>query len=247
MSDIQWYYAGPQQQRQGPVPTDQLRGLLAQGEVDVDTLVWREGMPTWQALQHVAGELGTGAAPAAAPSVADPYAAPASTAGQSALHAPADNLDQAQRDYADFVGPKYPVYLRKWGMAARGQPASSWNWASFLFGVLWMAYRRMYGVAALWTGALILSSVVEEQLAVSAAVSAVITLGASVAAGVVGNHLYLRHAHRQIAQAKARHPNGGQALRDDLVERGGTRWSAVLIAMLLYTAVVGALVAMMGL
>ncbi|NDD39714.1 MAG: DUF4339 domain-containing protein, partial [Verrucomicrobia bacterium] len=42
-----WYYAVGQQQ-QGPVSEEQLQGLVKDGVVTGDTLVWREGMTNWQ-------------------------------------------------------------------------------------------------------------------------------------------------------------------------------------------------------
>jgi len=49
-----WYYGTPDGQR-GPVEEDELRGLIASGAVNASTLVWREGMENWQALQFVPG------------------------------------------------------------------------------------------------------------------------------------------------------------------------------------------------
>lgn len=46
---MNWYYAlnGTQQ---GPVPEEQLAQLAAAGTINAATLVWREGLPEWQAL-----------------------------------------------------------------------------------------------------------------------------------------------------------------------------------------------------
>lgn len=53
----QWYYADARRERHGPVDADTLRGKFRRNELDLSTLVWREGMPQWQALSKVAGEL----------------------------------------------------------------------------------------------------------------------------------------------------------------------------------------------
>lgn len=65
----EWYYAEGQQ-RQGPVPAHDIRQLFQRGQLTLDTLVWREGMPQWAALRSAAEELQlqTLAAVAAAPS-----------------------------------------------------------------------------------------------------------------------------------------------------------------------------------
>lgn len=53
---MNWYYSlnGAQQ---GPVDEAELRKLIAQGVVTPGTLVWHDGMPTWQPLSIAAPEL----------------------------------------------------------------------------------------------------------------------------------------------------------------------------------------------
>ncbi|ALJ26613.1 RDD family protein [Stenotrophomonas acidaminiphila] len=105
----QWYYADAQRERHGPVEADVLRDKFRRNELDLGSLVWREGMSQWQPLSAMAEELqllvpaATGAgidlradyqaiedgtavakASAAAPS---PYAAPASaTTGEAVVN-----------------------------------------------------------------------------------------------------------------------------------------------------------------
>ena len=49
---IQWYY-GSEGQQNGPVAEHELSALIAQGVISPTTLVWREGMVTWQAMSTV--------------------------------------------------------------------------------------------------------------------------------------------------------------------------------------------------
>lgn len=56
MSD--WYYSAGNEQRQGPLSTEELVGLFRQGRVGLDTLVWRDGQSQWQPLADFAAELG---------------------------------------------------------------------------------------------------------------------------------------------------------------------------------------------
>ena len=44
---MKWYYADSGRQV-GPVEDSQLDDLVRSGAVRDDTLVWREGMPSWQ-------------------------------------------------------------------------------------------------------------------------------------------------------------------------------------------------------
>ncbi len=69
MTMTEWYYAEGQN-RQGPVPAHDIRQLFQRGQLTLDTLVWREGMPQWAALRTAVEELQlqTLAAAAASPS-----------------------------------------------------------------------------------------------------------------------------------------------------------------------------------
>ena len=229
MPDSIWYYADTQRQRQGPLPAVQLQQLLAQGHITPDTLVWREGMPDWQPIQRLP-EL----APPIPVAAQDPYAAPASSIEQAP--ALADELQA----YAVFVGRRFPLYRRKWRLDLATANANSWNWPAFLLGAFWMLYRRMYATAALWVAGLIGVSILETALGVSNNVSTVLTIGASAAAGALGNHLYLRHTQRMIARVGARHPGDTAAQHAELAARGGTSWLAVMLGLLVFVLMSGA-------
>ncbi len=105
----QWYYADAQRERHGPVDADTLRSKFRQNELDLSTLVWREGMQQWQALSTVTEELqlvekanpgidlradyvaienGTAVAGTATAEPHSPYTAPASTTlgGDGVIH-----------------------------------------------------------------------------------------------------------------------------------------------------------------
>ena len=53
----EWYYADAQRERHGPVDAGVIREKFRQGELDLATLAWREGMSQWQPLSAVAEEL----------------------------------------------------------------------------------------------------------------------------------------------------------------------------------------------
>jgi type IV pilus assembly protein PilA len=54
----QWYYAGRDRQRLGPVSAEELVAHYRYGRIALDTLVWREGLEQWQRLGDFADELG---------------------------------------------------------------------------------------------------------------------------------------------------------------------------------------------
>jgi len=53
----QWYYADAQRERHGPVEADVVRDMFRRNELDLGSLVWREGMSQWQPLSAMAEEL----------------------------------------------------------------------------------------------------------------------------------------------------------------------------------------------
>lgn len=56
MSD--WYYSADNDQRQGPLSSDDLVARFRQGRIGLDALVWRDGQAQWQPLRDFAAELG---------------------------------------------------------------------------------------------------------------------------------------------------------------------------------------------
>lgn len=77
----QWYYADRQRQQQGPLGGADLVAALKRGDVDMSTLVWREGLPGWVPLAQVAAQLGVQGAPPPVPRAAERRAAPPRKSG----------------------------------------------------------------------------------------------------------------------------------------------------------------------
>jgi hypothetical protein len=49
---MNYYYASAGEQK-GPIPEEDLHALVKQGSISSETLIWREGMPTWQPYAQV--------------------------------------------------------------------------------------------------------------------------------------------------------------------------------------------------
>lgn len=79
-----WYYGEGGEQR-GPVEEHELRGLIAAGKVNGETIIWREGMENWQKLSEVPEWSGQIVSPQ--PQGGTPYQTPA--AGGYAPYQPA--------------------------------------------------------------------------------------------------------------------------------------------------------------
>ncbi len=66
MSNRSWFFAANGQQ-QGPFPEAQFRDFITRGTVRAETLVWTEGMASWQKAGEIPGLLSGGGAPPAMP------------------------------------------------------------------------------------------------------------------------------------------------------------------------------------
>ncbi|MBE2291895.1 MAG: RDD family protein [Xanthomonadales bacterium] len=60
----EWYYADRQRRQIGPQPAEEIGRRFRAGEIDAATLVWREGLDSWQPLGSLRAELGLDEAPA---------------------------------------------------------------------------------------------------------------------------------------------------------------------------------------
>jgi len=120
----QWYY----NERHGPVEADVIRGKFARGELNQDTLVWREGMLEWRPLSTVQAQLAADI-PAVPTIPAIPVIdASASSApdADAAATAPPENLDHTA---SPRTAPTSVLSVDEGkGAAAGGEIVYAWFW-----------------------------------------------------------------------------------------------------------------------
>lgn len=63
MADVAWFYFDIHGAQQGPVDEAYLRDAAQRGALQLDSMVWREGLASWCPLHQIAGELGLAAPP----------------------------------------------------------------------------------------------------------------------------------------------------------------------------------------
>lgn len=84
---MEFYYAKEDRSRQGPVSQEELRSLFQTGQINRDTLIWKQGMADWQPLATLAwlqDELSRGAGTATDSGVSSEM--PVSQAAPAAVH-----------------------------------------------------------------------------------------------------------------------------------------------------------------
>jgi hypothetical protein len=133
-----------------------------------------------------------------------------------------------------FVGINSSHYDEIWRLMEWRDVSRSWNWAAALSLGGWLAYRRLYGHAALYAAWLTLSILLALS-GVSLELLALAQLLVAMLLGVYGNALYRRRFRRAAAGA-ARHDGDYAAQLAALAAAGGTDPRAVWI---MAAAVVG--------
>ncbi|CAH0164214.1 DUF2628 domain-containing protein [Stenotrophomonas lactitubi] len=244
MQEAQWYYAR-NGKSEGPVDLAGLQRLQQDGVITGHTLLWCEGMAGWQALQTLQSTAtpASGAEAVATASSHDPYRAPVAAATPDVIPLGAGLTGQLGL-YAAIVGGNFPIYRKRWRLdQGTANAAGTWHWPGFLFGVIWMMYRKMYRMAAIWVGVLVASSAIEAFIEVPDALSLVINLGLSVTVGVFANSWYLQHCQREIARVQSLDTGNDAAVRSALAARGDTSviGAVIAIAVSVTLAIVGAM------
>jgi hypothetical protein len=140
-----------------------------------------------------------------------------------------------------FVGANGTYYDEHWRLMEWRDRRRDWNWAPLLSFGGWLAYRRLYSIAALfvlWLGLLVALAV----NSVNLWPLAIAQLVALVALGAYGNALYMMRFRRE-ALAAARSDGQHRDRLDALARAGGTSRLAVLVMAIAGFATAAAAVA----
>jgi hypothetical protein len=136
-----------------------------------------------------------------------------------------------------FAGKRANYYWRQWSRVGPGRRFAGFNWAAALLSFFWLLYRRMYREFAAVIGIAVVVALLEALLAyvlgrgASDAMSRLDNAALGLAAGFLGNTLYLRRARAAVADARARHPDSPAEQQAFLAARGGTSWLAVFLGL----------------
>lgn len=142
-----------------------------------------------------------------------------------------------------FVGKNYDYFKRKWEIAEQNRNKQSWNWAAFLFGFSWMAYRKMYLYSWIFVGLLVVESLCEYAFGFSDKLSHTINVGINVVFGWQGNYLYKLHVEKKTREIRTM--NAPEQAHVELARQGGTSigaafgFFAAALALVILVALVG--------
>ena len=125
-----------------------------------------------------------------------------------------------------FVGKNYDYFLRKWEIAEQKKSKTSWNWAAFVFGGAWMAYRKMYIYSWIFLGVMVLEILCEYAFGFPEKFSNIINISIAVTFGLQGNSLYKQHVEKKTREIIAM--NTPDQAQNELVRQGGTNIGATI-------------------
>ena len=127
-----------------------------------------------------------------------------------------------ESEEAAIVGPKYDYYYSsKFREMRTLNQKISFNWAALLFGVFWMLYRKMYGVAA----AAIVATILTGALGAAGGAAG---LALTVCYGLFGNYLYMMTVQKRVTELQ----KYSEPARSQYLEKyAGVSGGAVLIGI----------------
>ena len=125
-----------------------------------------------------------------------------------------------QQAYAGPRGEWYANHFKRFSSGGRTSFAITWNWCAFLFGIVWLLYRKMYGMALIFFSISLVGIVIPGS-----------NLFISLFLGFSGNYFYFRHTEKKVIAIIS----GSEHIDPDraMAELGGVNPIAKVLAIFL--------------
>jgi len=124
-----------------------------------------------------------------------------------------------------FVQKNADYYITKWKVMAQSGSKLSWNWAAFLFPLVWLAYRKMHLYAVIYFLLLLGFSVAPKYL------RTFMWLGLWIGIGMLGNYLYGRYTYKKLLELKIKFTDE-DVFKTQVAKAGGTSVLGLFISAL---------------
>lgn len=125
-----------------------------------------------------------------------------------------------------FIGKNYEYFFKKWTIAEKRKSKLSWNWAAFLLGFSWMAYRKMYRYSWLFIGLVVVEAICEYIFNVPESVSCALNVSIAATFGSQGNAWYKLHVEKKVNEITTMNPP--EKAKVELEEQGGASIGAAI-------------------
>ena len=120
-------------------------------------------------------------------------------------------------DLKEFLQIEADTYIAKFNKVSEAN-SFSWNWASFLAGSAWFAFRKMYPLAVVF-------SAIEIVMGLIPSIGFLLVLCVYAVCGVIGDMQYKKYAAQTLAEAKSFGEAGKHSV---FMQKGGTNMGAAL-------------------
>ncbi|WLR42050.1 DUF2628 domain-containing protein [Bacillus carboniphilus] len=135
-----------------------------------------------------------------------------------------------------FVGKNKETYQKKWEkLSQKGKSKVSWNWASFLLGLFWMAFRKMNTYAYSFL-AMFVTLDIFFLLSANQTIPSGSLIGVFVVIGMMSNQMYLDHVVRSVNKLRESYPNREERLKE-ISKRGGASWINAIVYVIVFFTV----------
>ena len=181
--------------------------------------------------------------PHGAPVASEPFSPSRVLGGQDSGDTPIEEATEAE--LRTVIGPRSDYYVTQWCAKRK------FNWAAFFLAGLWLPFRRMYAVAAIFYGIIIVATILTQVSLwrlgypwVPPVVDRLLQLAAAVVIGASSNGWYLGRLRNIIAATRTLALPEDEHLRTLSVQGGTRAWHAAgffALAMIAMYAVDAAL------
>ncbi len=145
-----------------------------------------------------------------------------------------------------FFGPQADYYTSVADDLDEGK--TRFNEGAFFFGMFWMAYRKMYGHAAITFALIMAESMLEDrlipQLSKTFAYSLISNLLIASVIGFIGNRLYIDFARKRVDKLTG-HTRSYTIPDQDVIvqlrQQGGVSWVGPFVLLLLFVCLTATL------
>ena len=157
-------------------------------------------------------------------------------------------MDRLLKDNLEtLVGRKHNYYLDMWERYEKSESFKGWNCSALFFGFIWVAYRKMYELAAKLFGLQILLAVVGVMPRILAALglplpwylaypviasTSIVIFGINIYCGFFGNKLYEEKTKRLLEEINDMKIEDKWKLNDLLEEKGGVGVEIVILCVI---------------
>lgn len=124
---------------------------------------------------------------------------------------------QADPDMYTFIQSNQLFYIIQFQKMQMNNSKTSWNWCSFLFNGYWLAYRKMYGIAAAYFGIYLVLGLIP-------GLGYALQLAMAICVGIFGNYFYMQHVSQELQTAKSMDTMNKSAY---IAKKGGTNIGAI--------------------